>query len=228
MHVQRALQTVIEGRDLSHQEMCAAMEEIMAGEASSAQIGGLLVGLHMKGETVTEITAAAEVMRRLVTPVAVADYQLVDTCGTGGDGSGTFNISTTSAFVVAAAGGRVAKHGNRAVSSRSGSADLLEAAGVKIDLGPEQVARCIAELGVGFMFAPLHHGAMRHTPHARRPPGARGAYALQSPRTLDQSGGRASPAPRGLSKKLDGTAREGPVQPREHARHGGARKRRPR
>ncbi len=183
MHVQRALQTVIEGRDLSHAEMGAAMEEIMAGEATPAQIGGFLIGLRMKGETVTELTAAAAVMRRLATRVAVADTHLVDTCGTGGDGSGTFNISTTSAFVVAAAGGRVAKHGNRAVSGRSGSADVLEAAGVKIDLDPSRIAPCIEELGVGFMYAPLHHGAMRHTRGPRQELGVRTLFNLLGPLT---------------------------------------------
>jgi anthranilate phosphoribosyltransferase len=137
----------------------------------------------MKGETVEEIAAAAAVMRELVTPVHVAGPHLVDIVGTGGDGAGTFNISTTSAFVVAAAGGRVAKHGNRSVSSRSGSADVLEAAGVRLDLTPAQVARCVDEVGVGFMFAPRHHSAMRHAIGPRREMGVRTLFNLLGPLT---------------------------------------------
>ncbi len=183
MDMQQAIRRVTEQRDLTAPEMEAVMRTIMTGEATDAQIGGFLIGLRMKGETVEEIAAAARVMRELATGVDVAPERLVDTCGTGGDASGTFNISTTSAFVVAAAGGRVAKHGNRSVSSRSGSADVLEAAGVRLDLGPEEVARCIEEVGVGFMFAPNHHGAMRHAIGPRREMGTRTLFNLLGPLT---------------------------------------------
>ena len=160
MDMQAAIRAVTAGQDLDAEQMTGIMRTIMTGDATPAQIGGFLVVLNMKGETVEEIAAAAGVMRELATRVEVSGEHLVDTCGTGGDGAKTFNISTASAFVVAAAGGRVAKHGNRSVSSSSGSADVLEAAGVKLDLSPEQVAQCINEVGVGFMFAPLHHSAM--------------------------------------------------------------------
>ena len=155
----------------------------MTGKATPAQIGGFLVGLRCKGETVDEIAAAAEVMRELASHVNVGPEHLVDTCGTGGDSSGTFNVSTTAAFVVAGAGGRVAKHGNRSVSSKSGSADVLEAAGVRLDLTPEQVGDCVNELGVGFMFAPLHHGAMKHAIGPRREMGVRTIFNILGPLT---------------------------------------------
>ncbi len=159
------------------------MRLIMTGQATPAQIGGFLIGLRMKGETVEEIAAAAGVMRELATHVQVRGEHLVDTCGTGGDSAGTFNISTASAIVVAAAGGRVAKHGNRSVSSKSGSADVLEAAGVHLDLTPEQVSRCIEELGVGFLFAPKHHSAMKHAIGPRREMGVRTLFNLLGPLT---------------------------------------------
>ncbi|PIE41773.1 MAG: anthranilate phosphoribosyltransferase [Gammaproteobacteria bacterium] len=162
MDIKAALKRVIASENLSETEMAEVMRQIMTGQATQAQIGGFLIGLRMKGETIDEITGAARVMRELVTPVEMEKEYLVDTCGTGGDSFNTFNISTTSAFVVAAAGGHVAKHGNRSVSSSSGSADVLEAAGVTLDMTPEQVARCVDSLGVGFMFAPAHHGAMKH------------------------------------------------------------------
>jgi anthranilate phosphoribosyltransferase len=149
------------------------MTLIMTGEATPAQIGGFLMGLRVRGETVDEISAAAKVMRQLATPVEVDKEYLVDTCGTGGDASGTFNISTTSAFVVAAAGGKVAKHGNRAISSKSGSADVLENLGVNINLSPDQVCQCINEVGLGFLFAQRHHGAMKHAIGPRRELGVR-------------------------------------------------------
>lgn len=177
---------LVEGRDLSAEQMRAAMQALMSGECTDAQIGGFLVALRMKGETVDEITAAAAVMRELATPVPVAqEYRddLVDTCGTGGDASGLFNVSTASALVVAAAGGRVAKHGNRSVSSKSGSADVLEAAGVALMLSPEQVAQCVAELGVGFMFAPGFHGAMKHAIGPRRELGMRTIFNILGPLT---------------------------------------------
>ena len=183
MDMQSAIRAVIEKRDLSSEEMTTIMRMVMAGEATPAQIGGFLVGLRAKGETVDEIAAAASVMRELAVPVKVADPHLVDVVGTGGDSSGTFNISTTSTFVVAAAGGRVAKHGNRSVSSTCGSADVLEAAGVKIDLDAEQVARCIEAVGVGFMFAPKHHGAMKHAAGPRREMGIRTLFNLLGPLT---------------------------------------------
>ncbi len=183
MDMQAALRAVTERRDLSSAEMTEVMHTIMSGEATAAQIGGFLVGLRMKGETVTEITAAAQVMRQLATPVEIRGEHLVDTCGTGGDGAHTFNISTTVAFVTAAAGAQVAKHGNRSVSSRSGSADLLEAAGVQLSLSPAQVARCIEEVGVGFMFAPHYHGAMKHAIGPRREMGVRTLFNLLGPLT---------------------------------------------
>ncbi len=184
MDMPAAIRAVTERRDLTSDEMYAVMQTIMTGAATPAQIGGLLIGLRMKGETVEEISAAARVMRELATRVTLADTtHLVDTCGTGGDGTYTFNISTTSALVVAAAGGKVAKHGNRSVSSKSGSADVLEAAGVSLDLGPEQVARCVQEIGIGFMFAPKHHGAMKHAIGPRREMGVRTIFNLLGPLT---------------------------------------------
>ncbi len=183
MNMQQAIQTVIDNHDLTREEMIATMRLIMTGEATPAQIGGFLVGLRVKGETVDEITAAAMVMRELATPVAIQGNHLVDTCGTGGDGAHTFNISTASAFVVAAAGGQVAKHGNRSISSSTGSADVLEAAGVKLDITPEQVAQCVDELGVGFMFAPAHHGAMKHAIGPRREMGVRTIFNVLGPLT---------------------------------------------
>jgi anthranilate phosphoribosyltransferase len=183
MDMQTAIRAVTEGKNLNAEEMTSVMRLIMTGEATQAQIGGFLIGLRMKGETVDEIAAAAQVMRELATPVKVRGDHLVDTCGTGGDASGAFNISTASAFVVAAAGARVAKHGNRSVSSKSGSADVLEAAGVSLDLSAEQVARCVDETGVGFMFAPKHHGAMKHAIGPRREMGVRTIFNVLGPLT---------------------------------------------
>ncbi|MHB8623244.1 MAG: anthranilate phosphoribosyltransferase [Sulfuricaulis sp.] len=183
MDLPSALRAVIERRHLSGAEMRAVMRLIMTGQATPAQIGGFLVGLRLKGETVEEIAAAAGVMRELATTVNVSGPHLVDTCGTGGDGASTFNISTAVAFVAAAAGAKVAKHGNRSVSSKSGSADVLEAAGVNLDLTPEQVARCINEVGVGFMFAPKHHGAMQYAIGPRREMGVRTIFNLLGPLT---------------------------------------------
>jgi len=183
MDMQGAIRAVAERHDLSEGEMREVMQIIMTGGATPSQIGGLLIGLRMKGETAAEIAGAAAVMRELATPVVVHLPDLVDTCGTGGDGAHTFNISTASALVVAAAGGHVAKHGNRSVSSRSGSADVLEAAGVNLELTPEQVAACIREVGVGFMFAPRHHGAMKHAIGPRREMGVRTLFNLLGPLT---------------------------------------------
>ncbi len=183
MDMQNAIRAVTERRNLSGDDMRAVMRLIMTGEATAAQIGGFLVGLRLKGETVEEIAAAAEVMRELATRINVSGPHLVDTCGTGGDGVHTFNISTAAAFVVAAAGGRVAKHGNRSVSSKSGSADVLEAAGVSLELTPEQVARCVNEIGVGFLFAPKFHSAMKHAIGPRREMGVRTVFNLLGPLT---------------------------------------------
>ncbi len=183
MDMQTAIQYVISGRSLAASEMRHVMQLIMTGEATPAQVGGFLVGLRCKGETVEEIAAAAGVMRELAVHVNVTPDHLVDTCGTGGDSSGTFNVSTTSALVVAAAGGRVAKHGNRSVSSNSGSADVLEAAGVRLDLTPEQVAECVNEIGVGFMYAPMHHSAMKHAIGPRREMAVRTIFNVLGPLT---------------------------------------------
>ena len=183
MDIQDAIQTVINKTDLSKDEMRSVMNNIMTGECTDAQIAGFLVGLRSKGETVDEITAAANVMRELASRVHINHDNLIDTCGTGGDGHSTFNISTTAAFVVSAAGGYVAKHGNRSVSSKSGSADVLETAGVKLELTPEQVAQCVEEIGIGFMFAPMHHSAMKHAVGARRELGVRTVFNVLGPLT---------------------------------------------
>jgi len=159
------------------------MRQIMTGQCTDAQIGGFLVALRMKSETLDEITGAAKVMRELASGVKIDAERLVDTCGTGGDGANIFNVSTAAALVVAAAGGKVAKHGNRAVSGKSGSADLLEAAGVNLNLTPEQVARCVESVGVGFMFAPAHHGAMKHAIGPRRELGMRTIFNMLGPMT---------------------------------------------
>jgi anthranilate phosphoribosyltransferase len=184
MDLKQAIDTVVRRHDLDAAQMTEVMRAIMTGGATPAQIGGFLVGLRMKGETVAEIAAAAGVMRELATRVEPGDTtRLVDTCGTGGDASGTFNISTAAAFVAAAGGARVAKHGNRSVSSKSGSADVLEAAGVRLDLTPAQVAECIERVGVGFMFAPAHHGAMKHAIGPRREMGVRTVFNVLGPLT---------------------------------------------
>jgi anthranilate phosphoribosyltransferase len=181
MNMQNALQTLLENNNLTTAQMRDVMRIIMSGGATPAQIGGFLIALRCKGETVDEIAAAAEVMRELSTKVEVSGQHVIDTCGTGGDGANTFNISTTCAFVVAAAGGQVAKHGNRSVSSRSGSADVLEAAGVNLDLTAGQVANCVAEIGVGFLFAPKHHGAMKYAIGPRKEMGVRTLFNLLGP-----------------------------------------------
>lgn len=183
LSIQRVLQTVIEGQDLGEEQMTAAMRAVMSGNTTPAQIAALLAALRMKGETVTELAAAASVMRELSTRVQASADFLVDTCGTGGDTKGTFNISTAAAFVVAAAGGSVAKHGNRSVSSKSGSADVLETAGANLMLTPEQVAQCIGEIGIGFLFAPAHHSAMKHAAGVRKELGVRTMFNLLGPLT---------------------------------------------
>lgn len=183
MDMKQAIDAVTRRQDLTREEMREVMQLIMTGEATASQMGGFLVGLRMKGETVEEITAAAEVMRKLATPVVINSQHLVDIVGTGGDGANLFNVSTCSSLVVAAAGGQVAKHGNRSVSSSSGSADLLEAAGVNLNITPEQVARCVEELGVGFMFAPQHHSAMKHAVAPRKEMGIRTLFNILGPLT---------------------------------------------
>jgi len=183
MDIQTAIKTVISGQNLGKQDMTDVMQQIMTGECTPAQIGGFLVGLRMKGESVEEISAAATVMRELSTRVTVDAKYLVDTCGTGGDASGSFNISTASAIVAAAAGARVAKHGNRSVSSKSGSADVLEAAGVNLEIDPQQVGACIEEIGVGFMFAQKHHSAMRHAIGPRKEMAVRTIFNVLGPLT---------------------------------------------
>ncbi|WP_018864546.1 anthranilate phosphoribosyltransferase [Thioalkalivibrio sp. ARh3] len=183
MTVQQAIAALIERQNLDEAAMTAVMQAVMTGEATDAQIGGLLVALRMKGETIEEIRAAAGVMRELATRVDVPRTGLVDTCGTGGDASGTFNISTASALVAAAGGVRVAKHGNRSVSSKSGSADVLEHLGIHLGLSPEAVGSCIEEVGVGFLFAPAHHGAMKHAIGPRKELGVRTLFNVLGPLT---------------------------------------------
>lgn len=184
MDMQTALRVLLDRQSLDAHEMEEVMDLIMTGQATPAQIGGFLVALRMKGEVMQEILGAVKVMRRLVRKVDCSDVPyLVDTCGTGGDNAQLFNVSTASAFVVAAAGGHVAKHGNRSVSSSSGSADLLEAAGANLALSPEDVARCVRDIGFGFMFAPQHHEAMKHAIGPRRELGVRTIFNLLGPLT---------------------------------------------
>lgn len=183
MDIKTALETVVSGQHLGAGEMRDVMRQIMTGHATEAQIGAFLVALRIKGETIDEIAGAVEVMRELATGVEVSGDYLVDIVGTGGDESNLFNVSTAATFVVAAAGGRVAKHGNRSVSSNSGAADLLEAAGVNLNLSPAQVALCVEELGVGFMFAPAHHSAMKHAIGPRKELGLRTIFNILGPMT---------------------------------------------
>ena len=179
-----ALTRVIEHREIFHDEMLALMRRIMSGEMSPVMIAALAMGLRVKKETIGEIAAAAQVMREFATPVAVADRtHLVDLCGTGGDGAHTFNISTASMFVAAAAGARVAKHGGRGVSSSSGSVDVLEALGAYVGLTPAQVGECLAETGIGFMFAPTHHASMKHAAPVRKELGVRTFFNILGPLT---------------------------------------------
>ncbi len=184
MTPQDALARIIEHREIFREEMLSLMRMIMSGEVSPVLIGAIITGLRVKKETIGEIAAAAEVMREFATKVPVPDEpHLIDTCGTGGDAAHTFNISTAAMFVAAAAGAKIAKHGGRSVSSKSGSADVLEALGVNINLKPEQVARAIAEVGVGFMFAPNHHGAMKHAAPVRRELGVKTIFNILGPLT---------------------------------------------
>ena len=183
MDIRQALALLADRRDLTLEDMQAVMRQIMNGEASDAQIGAFLMGLRLKGETVDEITGAVMVMRELASGVDVSGENLVDIVGTGGDGANLFNVSTAASFVVAAGGGRVAKHGNRSVSSSSGSADLLETAGVILGLKPQQVADCVDKVGIGFMFAPAHHSAMRHAIGPRKELGVRTIFNILGPMT---------------------------------------------
>lgn len=184
MDIKEALNRVVNQLDLSTAEMQDVMRQIMTGQCSDAQIGAFLMGMRMKSETIDEIVGAVAVMRELASQVALPDLRgVVDIVGTGGDGANIFNVSSASAFVVAAAGGKVAKHGNRAVSGKSGSADLLEAAGIHLNLAPEQVARCIETVGVGFMFAQVHHSAMRFAAGPRREMGLRTLFNMLGPLT---------------------------------------------
>lgn len=183
MDIKQALVALVDRKDLSMDEMQAVMQQIMSGQATDAQIGGLLIALRMKGETVDEITAAASVMRSLAVPVTIESENAVDIVGTGGDSANLFNVSSACSFVVAAAGGHVAKHGNRSVSSSSGSADLLEIAGVNLELTPAAIARCINEVGVGFMFAPQHHSAMKYAIGPRKEMSLRTIFNVLGPLT---------------------------------------------
>jgi anthranilate phosphoribosyltransferase len=182
--IAEAIQRTVEHRELFHDEMLHVMRQIMRGELTPAQIAGFIIGLRVKKETVGEIAAAAQVMREFATLVPLKDHRhVVDVVGTGGDGAHTFNISTAATFVAAAAGARVAKHGNRSVSSRSGSADVLEALGAKLDLAPLQIAQSVESVGVGFMFAPSHHPAMKHAAVVRKELGVRTIFNILGPLT---------------------------------------------
>jgi anthranilate phosphoribosyltransferase len=204
MDIKLSIAKLIDRHDLTGDEMTSVMKAIMTGGATPVQIAGFLVALRMKGETVSELAAAAAVMRELATGVDIAGLEnTVDIVGTGGDARGTFNVSTASMFVAAAAGCHVAKHGNRSVSSKSGSADVLEAAGVRVGLTPEQVARCVREVGVGFMFAPAHHGAMKHAIEPRRELGVRTIFNILGPLTN----------PAGVPNQLLGVFSEDLVEP---------------
>ena len=183
MNIQQAIAQLVTGTNLTEQQMVDVMNQVMTGEATPIQVGAFLTALRIQGETVEEVTGAARVMREKALHVDAGEGCVLDTCGTGGDGKNTFNISTTVAFVVAAAGVTVAKHGNRAVSSGSGSADVLAALGVKIDVPKEMVERCLREVGLGFLFAPLLHGAMKYAAAPRREVGIRTIFNLLGPLT---------------------------------------------
>ena len=183
MDIQTAIARVVSGQSLLRSDMESVIRTVMQGEATEAQIGGLLVGLRMKGETIDEIVGAAAVMRALATPVPIGTDGLIDLAGTGGDGANLFNVSTAATFVVAAAGGRIAKHGNRSVSSSSGSSDVLSALGVNLAVTPDAIADCIDALGVGFMFAPMHHSAMKHAIGPRQQLAVRTIFNILGPLT---------------------------------------------
>ncbi|PLX98594.1 MAG: anthranilate phosphoribosyltransferase [Desulfuromonas sp.] len=214
--IKEAIARVVEGESLSEAEMIEVMDQIMGGEATPAQIGAFITALRIKGETISEITGAARVMRARATPIRVGKVldidredinedreTILDTCGTGGSGTKSFNISTTVAFVVAACGIKVAKHGNRSVSSACGSADVLEALGVNLDVTPERVGQCIDEIGVGFLFAPALHGAMKHAIGPRREIGIRTIFNVLGPLTN----------PAGADRQVLGVYQQGLVEP---------------
>src|SRR5210317_1772581 len=194
MDIQAALGRVADKQNLSTEEMVSVMRQIMSAGSTDVQIGAFLLGMRIKGETIDEITGGVQVLREFASGVKVDGPHLVDIVGTGGDGANLFNVSTAACFVVAAAGGRVAKHGNRSVSSSSGSADVLEAAGVRLDISPEQVSQCVNALGVGFMFALMHHSAMRHVSLARKELGMRTLFNILGPMSN----------PAGLTRQLIG------------------------
>ena len=183
MHIQEGIKTIMTGQDLSREEISSVMNQILTGSASEAQIGAFLVSLSFKGESVDEVIGSAQVMRKLSSKVSVDKKNLVDTCGTGGVGIEIFNVSTTAAFVASSCGAKVAKHGNRSVTRKSGSADLLEAAKVAIDVTPHQVKTCIEEVGLGFMFAPAHHSAMKHAVGPRKELAIKTIFNLLGPLT---------------------------------------------
>ena len=183
MNIKEAIADVVGGQDLTRDQMYDVFLQLMSGGVSDAQIGAFLIALRIKGESIGEITGAVEVMRELVSGVDVGGEYLVDIVGTGGDESNLFNVSTVSSFVVAAAGGRVAKHGNRSVSSKSGAADLLEAAGVNLNLSADQVAICVDKISIGFMFAPAHHSAMKYAIGPRKELGMRTIFNILGPMT---------------------------------------------
>ncbi len=203
MNIQQALAHLVDGESLSREDMREVMGQVMGGDATAAQIGALLVALRIRGETIDEIAGAAEAMRGLASRVNVSQDRLVDIVGTGGDGANLFNVSTAASFVVAACGGRVAKHGNRSVSSSSGSSDVLEAFGVPMDLTPEAIAHCIDEVGLGFMFAPAHHSAMRHAIGPRKELGMRTLFNILGPLTN----------PAGVERQVLGVFSEALCQP---------------
>ena len=183
MDIQEGIKKTMTGQDLSQEEISSVMNQILTGSASEAQIGAFLVSLSIKGESVDEVIGSAQVMRKLSSKVSVDKVNLVDTCGTGGVGSGIFNVSTTAAFVASSCGAKVAKHGNRSATRKSGSADLLEAAGVALDLNPDQIKTCIEEVGLGFMFAPVHHSAMKHAVGPRKELAIKTIFNLLGPLT---------------------------------------------
>ena len=183
MEIKEALSEIIKGNDLSREEMSSVVLQILEGRSTDAQIGAFLVALNIKGESVNEVVGAVNVMRELSEKVEASSHHLVDTCGTGGTGVGIFNVSTAAAFIACACGAKVAKHGNRSATRSSGSADLLEHAGLSLELSPKDVSRCIEEVGVGFMFAPAHHSAMKHTVGPRKEMGLKTIFNLVGPLT---------------------------------------------
>jgi len=203
MKISQAIEHSIQSKNMSTTDMESVMHNIMTGACTDSQIAGFLIALRCKGESIDEITAAANVMRSLSKKVHVNGQHLVDIVGTGGDSTNTFNISTASSFVISACGGTVAKHGNRSVSSKSGSADLLELAGVKLDLNSDQVSKCINNIGIGFMFAPMHHSAMKHAITARKEMGVRTIFNILGPLTN----------PARVTRQLTGVFNENLVEP---------------